>query len=130
MDWLVDGVFFAALGYGTWMATDQMVWLWLGIAAIVGATIDFCVDLVLDARAASDPAQKTREQIAADIQRSKRRVDWLIYVYHTLSRTAFCFVVFLLALVDLTWILLPLGAIGAQAYWNTDLFKRARVWRT
>ena len=29
----------------------------------------------------------------------------------------FCFIVLGLALFDLTWVLLPAGAVGAQVYW-------------
>ena len=32
-DWLVDGAFFAGLGYGTWVARGDILWFWLGLAA-------------------------------------------------------------------------------------------------
>jgi hypothetical protein len=130
VDWLVDGAFFAALGYGTWAATGNVIWFWLGIAATFGATLDYVIDIVLYARAKGDADGKTREEEATDIRRPEDRIDWLIYIFHKLSRADFCVIVFALALVDSAWILLPAGAIGAQAYWVTDLFKRARGWHT
>ena len=32
-------------------------------------------------------------------------------------RADFCFIVLVMAVFDLTWVLLPAGAIGAQVYW-------------
>ncbi len=130
VDWLVDGAFFAALGYGTWTATGDVIWLWLGLAATAGATIDYAVDLVFHARAKKDPASSTRAEVAAAERRPKDFIDWLIYIFHKLSRADFCVIVLALALLEWVWVLLPLGAVGAQAYWVTDLFKRARGWHT
>lgn len=130
VDWLVDSAFFAGLGVGTWTATGNIVWLWLGLAASAGATIDYFIDMVLYAKAKKNPAQKTREQEATDVRKPEDFTDWLIYIFHKLSRADFCVIVLVLALFDVAWVLLPLGAIGAQAYWITDLFKRARGWHT
>jgi len=130
VDWLVDSAFFAALGYGTWQTTGDVLWMWLGAAASVGATIDYVIDIVLYARAKADPESKTREEEATDVRKPEDFTDWLIYIFHKLSRADFCLIVLGLALFDVLWILLPLGAIGAQAYWITDLFKRARGWHT
>ena len=129
-DWLVDGAFFAALGYGTWAATGNVIWLWLGLAATAGATIDYGIDLVFHARAKKDPAEKTREDVSTGARRPEDAIDWLIYIFHKLSRADFCVIVFVLALAGWVWVLLPLGAVGAQAYWMTDLFRRARGWHT
>lgn len=127
VDWLVDGAFFAALGYGTWIATGDVIWLWLGLAATAGATIDYAIDLVFHARAKRDPASKTRsEEATAAERRPENFIDWLIYIFHKLSRADFCVIVFGLALAGWVWVLLPLGAVGAQAYWITDLFRHAR----
>ena len=130
VDWLVDSAFFAGLGFGTWTATGNTIWLWLGMAASFGATIDYIIDLFLQAKAKRDPAQKTREQEATDVRKPEDAIDWLIYIFHKLSRADFCVIVLVLALFDFAWVLLPFGAIGAQAYWITDLFKRARGWHT
>jgi len=57
-------------------------------------------------------------------------LDWLIYIFHKLSRADFCFIVLMLAIFNLTYILLPFAAIGAHIYWITDLFERARGYHT
>ena len=130
VDWSVDSAFFVALGYGTWSATDQIFWLWFGVAAAVGATIDYGIDLVLYAKAQKDPEARSREDEASEPKKPENFIDWLIYIFHKLSRADFCVIVAVLALFDVAWILLPLGAIGAQVYWITDLFDRARGWHT
>lgn len=130
VDWLVDSAFFVALGYGTYIATGSIIWLWFGLAAAAGATIDYVIDLVLYARAKNDPAEKSREEEATDVRKPEDWRDWLIYIFHKLSRADFCVIVLVLAILDVAWVLLPLGAIGAQVYWITDLFKRARGWHT
>lgn len=130
VDWLVDSAFFASLGYGVWQTTGDVVWVWLGAAAALGASIDYVIDIVLYARAKSEPDTKSREEEATDVRKPEDITDWLIYIFHKLSRADFCLIVLGLALFDVLWVLLPLGAIGAQAYWITDLFKRARGWHT
>lgn len=130
VDWLVDSAFFAALGFGVWQSSGEIFWVWLGAAAAVGATIDYIIDLILYARAQNAPETKTREEEATDVRKPEDLTDWLIYIFHKLSRADFCLIVLGLTLFDVLWILLPLGAIGAQAYWITDLFKRARGWHT
>ena len=129
-DWLVDASFFAALGIGTAIAREESLWLWLGLAAAAGATIDYVVDLIKEARAKRDPAARTREAEAREPKKPEAVLDWVIYIFHKLTRADFCLIVLALALFDLTWLLLPLGAIGAQAYWITDLFDRARGYHT
>lgn len=129
-DWLVDTSFFACLGIGTWSATGEALWLGCGIAAAAGATLDFGVDLVHFARNRRKAKAPSREEMAKGERKPEDAVDWLIYVFHKLSRADFCVIVCGLALFNVTWVLLPLGAIGAQAFWITDLFNRARGWHT
>lgn len=131
VDWLADSAFFAGLGFGTWTATDQMFWLWLGLAASAGATIDFGVDINRVPRwkklwgkaAAEDEAEQVPEEAAPKTNSFSAQ---LIYIGHSLSRADFCFIVLALAAFDVTWILLPLAAVGAQVYWIVDLFRRDR----
>ena len=129
-DWLVDSVFFTSLGYGVFTATNEKLWLWLGLAATAGATLDYIIDLVFHFNAKRDLDTKSREQIAKQVRKPVDTIDWIIYIFHKLSRADFCIIVFGLALFDSTWILLPLGAVGAQFYWITDLFQRSRGWHT
>ncbi|MBE0530566.1 MAG: CDP-alcohol phosphatidyltransferase family protein [Rhodospirillales bacterium] len=129
-DWLVDTSFFACLGIGAWSATGEALWLWFGIAAAAGATVDFGVDLVHYARNRKKAKAPSREEVAKSERKPEDTIDWLIYIFHKLSRADFCVIVCALALFDVTWVLLPLGAVGAQAFWITDLFNRARGWHT
>ncbi len=129
-DWIIDASFFAALGYGTAQVNGQQFWFWLGLAAAAGAFIDYIVDLIHEAKTSGDPEAISREQQASEPKQPEDGLDWIIYIFHKLSRADFCIIVLGLALFNITWILLPFAAIGAQAYWITDLFERARGYHT
>lgn len=129
-DSVVDTWFFVALGYGTADETGESIWLWLGLIAAAGAIIDFVVEQVKESRLKDQAGVKTREQYAHDPKRPEDFIDWLIYIFHELSRSDFCLIILVLALFDLTWVLLPLAAIGAQIFWITDLFDKARGYHT
>lgn len=129
-DWMVDASFFAALGYGTSQVMEQPYWFWFGCAAAAGAFIDYVVDLIYHAKNEEKEDAKTREEQASEPKQPEDTLDWLIYIFHKLSRADFCIIVLVLALFNITWILLPFAAIGAQAYWITDLFERARGYHT
>ena len=129
-DWVVDASFFVALGYGVSQAYEQVFWFWLGIIAALGAFIDYVVDLHYYAKNKKEIDAITREEHAVQFKRPQNTLDWLIYIFHKLSRADFCFIVLILAIFNLTYILLPFAAIGAQMYWVTDLFERARGYRT
>jgi hypothetical protein len=131
VDWLADSAFFVGLGVGTWVATDQVFWLWLGLAASTGATIDFVVDINRVPRwkklwgktVAEVPPEEASEEAGP---KSNGFSAQLMYIGHSLSRADFCFIVLGLTIFDVTWVLLPLAAIGAQVYWIVDLFRRDR----
>ena len=72
----------------------------------------------------------SREEVAAEGKKPEDTLDWVIYVFHKLSRADFCIIVLVLAVFNLAWILLPFAAVGAQVYWITDLFDRARGYHT
>ena len=129
-DWIIDASFFAALGYGTAQVNGQQFWFWLGLAAAAGAFIDYIVDLIHEAKKNGDPEAISREQQASEPKQPEDGLDWIIYIFHKLSRADFCIIVLGLALFNITWVLLPFAAIGAQAYWITDLFERARGYHT
>jgi CDP-alcohol phosphatidyltransferase len=130
VDWLVDTSFFVALGYGTSQVTNQPFWFWLGCAAGAGATIDYIIDLNYHSKNKKKEDSKTREQQASNPKQPQSKVDWVIYIFHKLSRADFCIIVLILALCNVTWILLPFAAIGAQIYWLGDLFEKTRGYRT
>ena len=129
-DWIVDAAFFAALGYGTSAVFDQNFWFWFGLAAAAGAFIDYVVDLRYHSQQEKSAEGKSREEQALAPRQPEDTLDRIIYIFHKLSRADFCIIVLMLALFNITWILLPFAAIGAQVYWITDLFERARGYHT
>ena len=124
VDWLVDSAFFVGLGYGTWQTTDEIYWFWFGLAATFGATLDYIIDLIMHARAKKNPGAKSREQKAIEVCEPDGLIDGLVYIFHKLSRADFCIIVFGLSVFQLTYVLLPLAAVGAQIYWVIDLFRK------
>ncbi len=130
VDWVVDAAFFIGLGYGVWKTNGMAIWFYFGLAAAAGAFIDYLVDLYKYRQDEAKEDTRTREQEAADPKQPEDTLDWIIYIFHKLSRADFCLIIVVLAICNLTWLLLPFAAIGAQVYWITDLFERARGWHT
>lgn len=140
VDWIVDTAIFAGLGYGAWIADGNIWWLWLGLIAAGGSTIDYGVDLVranpfIQARKAAEKEAElkanpelAKEQATEEEQTEesgkKTLGQTLFYIFHTLSRAEFCFIILALSAFDVVWVLLPFGAIGAQAFWLGDLFRK------
>ncbi len=133
VDWIIDTAIFACLGYGVWIADGEIWWLWLGLIAAAGSTVDYIVDLVRVNRFAQ--ARKAERQEASteleeesedtsEMGTDKTIGQKLFYIFHTLSRAEFCFIVLILSAFDVVWVLLPFGAIGAQAFWLGDLFRK------
>ena len=126
-DWAVNGFFFAALGMGTAHAHGAPVWAWLGWIASAGATINYVLVLVRERRGSPDDYQ-----IPGAPEDSATPETWqqrLLFAFRELSRADFCFIVLTLSAADSTWLLLPAGAVGAQAYWVSGLVKGARRYR-
>ncbi len=122
IDWVVHAAFFAALGIGATHASGEAIWFWLGGAAAAGATLNFWLG---HRRALAAPPGGG---VADSPQDSARPESWsqrAIYIFRELTRADFCFIVLALSLLDLTWLLLPVGAIGAQVYWMTGLVQGA-----
>ena len=119
VDTAVHTFFFAALGIGIGKATGQDAWLWLGWIAAAGSAINYLAGFIVDARdRAADHAPDSDAREEATRWRMPRgRREWIIYVFRELSRADFCFIVLVLAVFDLTWVLLPFAAVGAHAYW-------------
>jgi len=147
VDWVVHTAFFIALGIGAAAAFGDGLWLWLGLIAAAGGSINFFLGLFLDARdkaradardrARADPRDRARADARDKAARPAGQGpaaprdpeglrDWAVYAFRELTRADFCFIVLGLAVLDLTWVLLPLGAVGAQVYWITQLVRGAR----
>ncbi len=126
VDTAVHTFFFAALGIGIRKTTGQDAWLWLGWIAAAGSVINYLAGFIIDAR---DRAAEKKAHVSTGPARAGRwreprgRREWVVYVFRELSRADFCFIVLVLAVFDLTWVLLPLAAAGAHAYW---VFRFAR----
>ena len=126
VDWIVDASFFIALGYGVSQVNEQIFWLWLGIITAFGAFIDYVIDLRYYVKNKEKNNATTTDEQTARFKQPQNKLDWLIYIFHKLSRADFCFIVLILAVLNVTYFLLPIAAIGAQIYWLTDLLERAR----
>ena len=112
VDWVVHAGFFAALGIGANAGSGEAVWLWLGWIAAAGATLNYFISLLLGAR---HDGTEAADETPGKEPETKR--EWVVFFFRELARADFCFIVLALAALDLTWVLLPLGAVGAQVYW-------------
>jgi len=120
-DWLVHTLLFAGMGVGVWRQTGEMIWVWLGVAAGVGSSINGAIGLWREMHHAEPAAESdTSPDYTAMPQPWKDRV---LFAFRELSRADFCFIVLALALFDVLWFLVPAGAIGAQVYWITAFVK-------
>lgn len=130
VDWIVHAAFFAALGVGVTVATGNHLWLWLGWIAAAGCTINYGIGLVDDWRQSRVGAGSANDSAGGDAPPPPPRpVGWrqgAVYIFRELFRADFCFMVLGLAFFDALWLLLPLGAVGAQAFWAMQLIKGAR----
>lgn len=123
VDWVVHAAFFAALGIGVQRATGNELWLWLGLIAAAGATVNYFLCLCLELY------RPGTDQAGAAPPRPDGMKEWLVYTFRELFRGDFCFIVLVLAVFDAAWLLLPAGAVGAQVYWLTRLVGRAGEFR-
>ena len=112
VDWVVHAALFLALGYAATERTGQDIWLWCGLLAAVGGTINYALDTLRDSGSKLFEGQ---ERMVEDGPSESKR-DQTAYTSRVI-RTDFCFIVLGLALFNLTWLLVPAAAIGAQAYW-------------
>lgn len=121
-DWIVNAGFFFCLGIGVAAGTGERLWLWLGLAGAVGGTLNYIVWLVRHTRSGAPASQPSERHTTGP----SGIWDSLLFAFRELTRADFCFIVLALALMDGLWLLLPAGAIGAQAYWLVALMKRTR----
>ncbi|MDP6172751.1 MAG: CDP-alcohol phosphatidyltransferase family protein, partial [Rhodospirillales bacterium] len=121
-DWLVNSLFFLALGFGMAQTRSEDLWLFLGMAGALGGTINYVAALLIGL------FSKTPDDDGGEESSTKpeNRREWVLYAFREIARWDFCFIVLVLALLDWLWVLLPLGAVGAQAYWMALFFSAAR----
>ena len=120
VDWVVHAGFFAALGIGANAESGEAVWLWLGWIAAAGASLNYFIGLFIEARWGGAEAEDETPE-----KEPETKGEWIVFFFRELSRADFCFIVLALAALDLTWVLLPLGAVGAQVYWATQFIRGA-----
>lgn len=125
VDWVVHAAFFAALGWGVSLRNGTEIWLWLGLVAAAGATINYLLVLATDHNEKTNPQRVQPDSEGLAVKRPSLG-SWFIYAYRELARADFCFVVLLLACFDLLLLLLPLAALGAQVYWLTLIIAKAK----
>lgn len=130
VDWIVNATLFAALGYGVSRSTGDEIWLWLGLAAMAGATINYGFALYFERRAKAERiagGENIKNGDSPEEPLDPSGIwEWTVFAFRELSRADFCFLVLILAIFDVAWVLVPLGAVGAQVYWMMLLFKTAR----
>jgi phosphatidylglycerophosphate synthase len=130
VDWIVHTVFFVALGIGVATAKGEPLWLWLGLIAAAGGTINYALGFLLAARQRAQTGMRVEDaarQAIENPESPRNWREWMLFAFRELSRADFCFIVLALAVFDVAWILLPAGAVGAQVYWATQLMRRARA---
>ena len=125
IDWVVHAALFSGLGYGHAEATGERFWFWLGVAAAIGATINYFIGQYMTYRDRMQPEPNVEDDVE-DGSLPTTPLLWVIYFLRELSRADFCFLVAVLAALNSLWLLLPAGAIGAQVYWMTQFVQGAR----
>lgn len=118
-DWLVNACFFICLGWGETVRSGDDIWLWCGIAAAFGGTMNYIIDQFRDTKEKAEGLEKVHDGP------DERVGDQTVYLSRVL-RSDFCFIVIALVVFDLVWVLLPAAAIGAQVYWGLQFTKGFR----
>ena len=129
VDWSVHTAFFAALGYGAAQSLEWDTAIWLGWAAAVGSTLNYVIGTIAEEKEAAEARRGQAELLVHSEPGAVVPDTWralVMLAFRELSRADFCFIVLALAIFDATWILLPLGAIGAQVFWFVHLLPGAR----
>ena len=124
VDWIVHAVFFICLGWGATSVTGKEFWLWAGMLATSGGSVNYGLELYQN-RTKPHSSQLTAEETA--IKEDDSKMDRFVLNARVI-RSDFCFIVLALSLGGVLWYILPPAAIGAQAYWGLQFTKSARRW--
>ena len=125
VDWLVHTTFLVALGWGVSQQNGSEIWLWLGLTAAAGATVNYVLTLYMKSRDGARRPLGHDEGEEVNL-RPQGWWEWLIFPFRELARADFRIVVLFLACIDGLSILLPLAALGAQVYWLTLFVEKTR----
>ncbi|MBI1986669.1 MAG: CDP-alcohol phosphatidyltransferase family protein [Rhodospirillales bacterium] len=126
VDWAVHAAFFVTLGIGAERLFSSKIWFYMGLIAAAGATVNYVLGLVFDARERQTAAAMPAAAASKEYRQPDGWTDYAVYVFRELTRADFCFIVLILAAFDLLWILVPAGAVGSQVYWITQFVRGAR----
>jgi phosphatidylglycerophosphate synthase len=123
VDWIVHAAFFTGLGTGAAISTGSSMWLWLGLIAAAGSTLNtwMCwLRMWLRVRYGQEsPRSPGKTSIPSGWKEN------YLYVFRGLFRADFWLLVLLLELFHLTWLLLPVFAVGTHVFWITGFIKDA-----
>ena len=127
-DWISHAAFFIGLGYGTYTTSNNHFWFWMGLAAALGATINYFISIYLCSLKEQEEYLSTVNQNNYEDYRQQleTRIEVALFIFRELLRADFWLLVLILAIFDLVWILLPVSAFGAQAYWITQLITKGK----
>ncbi len=126
VDWIVHSAFFIALGISAMRNYGGEVWLWMGVIAALGCTINFLLAIYFGFRERRNTGKEPTEEPAPTPEGPS---EWVLFAFRELSRADFCFIVLALALFDMAWVLVPAAAVGSQVYWIMIFFGAARRFR-
>ena len=127
-DWISHAAFFIGLGYGTYSTSNNHFWFWKGLAAALGATINYIISIYLfSLKEQENNLSTVNNKNNQDCrQHPKTRIEVASFIFRELCRADFWLLVLILAIFDLVWILLPASTFGAQAYWITQLIAKGK----
>ena len=123
-DWAVHAALFLALGVRTAQETGQTVWLWLAVAAALGATIN---SVLMWAKGSDGEAEVSQLR---ELPATATWLDRLSFLLRGLIKADFWLLLLILTLSDLLWLLLPAAALGSHVFWLLYLRKTARSFHT
>ena len=123
VDWIFHTAFFMGLSWGTYSTSDDLVWVWFGLAAALGATINYLLSIYIFIRKSQKNTSATEygEDPEENYDQPGNWIEAVTFVFRELVRADFWLLVLLLAVFDIVWVLLPAAAFGAQAYWIAQL---------
>ena len=124
-DWWVHATVFIGIGFGVEAQSGNSIWWWFGLAAGLGATINYVVVQFLEYR---NKENRVSEETETEVysKAPKELIPLLVFIFRELFRADFCFLLLLLAIFDVIWLILPAAAIGSQVYWMIAFYKESR----
>ena len=125
--WLIHTTIFLAMGLSYFQETGNGLWAAFGIAAAIGATINFLLVTILDLWGFLKRKKFQSEgEVITNLSQLDKTWDKTLFIFRELFRNDFCLILLFFSLIGIPWLLLPLAAVGAQFYWIFAFFKVTR----